>query len=461
MHADLQTYLKNERTRQLDELMEFLRIPSVSSSTENRPDMQRAAEWLAQSLAQAGIENVKIMPTAGHPVVYGDWLHAPGKPTALIYGHYDVQPADPLEGWETPPFQPAIRDGKLYARGATDDKAQLFMHIKTVEAHLRTQGSLPVNVKFCFEGEEEIASPNLPSFLESQAELLQADLIVISDGPMHAKDVPSLCVGLRGLCGFELEVKGPRSDLHSGLYGGGVANPVTALVELLSSMRDDQGRITVEGFYDKVAPLSEAEREAFRKLNPDEEQIMQELGVAELAGEAGYSFLERTTARPTLEINGISGGFYGEGLKPIVPSSAVAKISCRLVDRQHPDEIMDLIERHIERRKPAGVTVAMKRTHRGKPFFVSPDEPFVQAAAKAFEIGFGKPPVYIRSGGSIPIVEVFSRVLGAPVVMMDLGLPDENMHAPNEHYHLENFDKGIVTLCAYWEHLGQIPPAGR
>lgn len=456
MPNELKTYLQNERSRQLNELMDFLRIPSISSSTEHKPDMQRAAEWLAQSLRQAGIENVQILPTAGHPVVYGDWLHAPGKPTALIYGHYDVQPVDPLDAWETPPFEPSIRDGKLYARGATDDKGQLYLHVKTVEAYLRTHGSLPVNVKFCIEGEEEIASPSLPAFLEAQAERLQADLIVISDGPMHDKDVPSICIGLRGLSGFELEVKGPRTDLHSGIYGGGVVNPVAALVEVLATMHDDQGRIAVEGFYDKVNPLTEADHEAFRKLNYDEEQVKKELDVEALGGEAGYSFLERTTARPTLEINGIAGGFYGEGLKPIVPSSAIAKVSCRLVDRQNPDEIMDLIERHIERHKPAGVSIVMKRTHRGKPFFISPSEPFVQAAVKAFEAGFGKTPVFIRSGGSIPIIEVFSRVLGVPVVMMDLGLPGENMHAPNEHYHLENFDKGIATICAYWEQLGQL-----
>lgn len=456
MNSDMTAFFSNERNNQLDELMELLRIPSISSSTENKPDMQRAADWLANNLKKSGLENVQILPTAGHPVVYADWLHAPGKPTALIYGHYDVQPVEPLDAWETPPFEPTIRDGKLYARGATDDKAQFFMHIKTVEAFLRTHGSLPVNVKFCLEGEEEIASPNLPAFLETHAELLQADVIVISDGPMHDKDVPSVCIGLRGLSGFQLDAKGPCSDLHSGLFGGGVVNPVTTLVELLASMHDEQGHITIEGFYDKVNPLTEADREANLKLNHNEEQVRRDLEVAELNGEAGYTFLERTTARPTLEINGIAGGHYGEGLKPIVPSSAVAKVSCRLVDRQDPDEIMDLIEQYIERRTPAGVTITMKRTNRGKPFYISPKEPFIQAAAKAFEIGFGKPPVYIRSGGSIPIIEVFSRVLGAPVVMMDLGLPTENLHAPNEHYHLENFDKGIVTLCAYWEQLGSM-----
>ncbi|MCZ8515732.1 dipeptidase [Paenibacillus filicis] len=456
MTSPINAYLAQERDRHLAELMEFVRIPSVSASTEHKPDMARAAEWLAAQLRQAGLENVQVLPTAGHPVVYGDWLHAPGQPTALIYGHYDVQPADPLEQWTSEPFEPVIRDGKLYGRGATDDKAQLYTHVKTVEAFLQTQGKLPVNVKFCIEGEEEIASPSLPAFLEKQAELLKADAIVISDGPMHDEGVPSICYGLRGLCGFQLDVQGPKNDLHSGLYGGGVANPATALVELLSSMRNAEGHITIEDFYEGVNVLSQTEREAFRELSLDDVKLAGELAVPELTGEAGYSFLERTTARPTLEVNGIYGGYQGEGLKPIVPSAASAKLSCRLVDQQDPDRIMQAIERHIAKHKPAGVTVKVQQTHRGKPFYISPEHPYIQAAAAAYETGFGKMPVYIRSGGSIPIVEVFSRVLGAPVVMMDFGLPGENMHAPNEHFHLENFDKGIATLVQYWQELSQL-----
>lgn len=454
MDSRLQSYLAEHRDRHLAEVIEFVRIPSVSSSTEHKPDMTRAAEWLAEALRKAGLENVQVLPTKGHPVVYGDWLHAPGQPTAMIYGHYDVQPADPLEQWNTDPFEPVIQDGKLYGRGATDDKAQLYTHVKTVEAYLATYGKLPVNVKFCIEGEEEIASPSLPAFLEEQAELLKADAIVISDGPMHDEGMPSICYGLRGLCGFQIDVQGPKNDLHSGLYGGGVANPATALVELLASMRRPDGGIAIEGFYDGVNELSEKERQAFRELHFDDAKTAGELGVPELTGEEGYSFLERTTARPTLEINGIYGGYQGEGLKPIVPTTAAAKISCRLVDRQDPDDIMKAVERHIEKHKPAGVTVKVQQTHRGKPFYISPDHPYIQAAAKAYEAGFGKAPVYIRSGGSIPIIEVFSRILGAPVVMMDFGLPGENMHGPNEHFHLENFDKGIATLCQYWQELG-------
>lgn len=453
MESALRAYLAEHRDRHLAEIIDFVRIPSISASTEHKPDMTKAAEWLADSLRKAGLENVQVLASAGHPVVYGDWLHAPGQPTAMIYGHYDVQPADPLEQWTTAPFEPVIRDGKLYGRGATDDKAQLYTHVKTVEAYLNTIGKLPVNVKFCIEGEEEIASPSLPAFLEEHAELLKADAIVISDGPMHDEGVPSICYGLRGLCGFQIDIQGAKNDLHSGLYGGGVANPAIALVQLLASMRNDEGHITIAGFYDGVNELSNTEREAFRALELDDAKTASELAVPELTGEKGFSFLERTTARPTLEINGIYGGYQGEGLKPIVPSAAGAKISCRLVDQQDPDDIMKRIEAHIEKHKPAGVTVKVRQTHRGKPFYISPEHPYIQAAAKAYEAGFGTTPVYIRSGGSIPIVEVFSRVLGAPVVMMDFGLPGENMHAPNEHFHLDNFDKGIATLCQYWQEL--------
>ncbi|TVY09701.1 dipeptidase [Paenibacillus cremeus] len=449
-------YLEQERERHLEEVMAFVRIPSISSSSEHKAHMQEAAEWLASSLRTAGLEHVEVMQTAGHPVVYGDWLHAPGQPTALIYGHYDVQPVEPLSEWQTPPFEPVIRDGKLYGRGATDDKAQMYTHIKTVEAFLQTVGKLPVNVKFCLEGEEEIASPNLSPFLQAQAEKLAADLIVISDGPMHDEGMPSICYGLRGLCGFEIHVKGPKNDLHSGLYGGGVTNPVTALVELLGSMKDADGRVTIEGFYDKVHPLTDADREASHPLQLDEAKIARELNVPALSGEKGYTFLERTSARPTLEINGIYGGHQGEGLKPIVPSSAGAKVSCRLVDEQDPDEIMAQIRAHIDRHTPAGVTVSVQQTHRGKPFYISPEHAFIRAAATAYTDGFGKAPVFIRSGGSIPIVETFAKLLHAPVVMMDFGLPGENMHGPNEHFHLENFDRGIATLCRYWRELASV-----
>lgn len=453
MTSSLTEYASRERDRYLAELQDFLRIPSISTSSEHKSDVLRAAEWLADALRQAGLEHVEIFRTEGHPIVYGDWLHAPGKPTALIYGHYDVQPADPLEEWNAPPFEPTIRDGKIYARGATDDKSQLFLHVKTVEAFLKTGGQFPVNVKFCLEGEEEIASPNLPRFLESHADMLRADLVVISDGTMLGKDTPSICVSLRGLCGFELEVQGASTDLHSGMYGGGVANPLTALVRLLATMHREDGSVAVEGFYDKVDPLDEEKRKAFRSIPFDEEAVKRQLGVPELTGEAGYTFLERTTARPTLELHGIVGGYQGEGTKTVIPSKAVAKLTCRLVDRQDPEEIMQLIERHVKRHTPPGVTVKLHPRDKGKPFSISPEHPYIQAAAKAYEAVYGKPPVYIRSGGSIPIVETFSSVLGAPVVLIDLGLPGENLHAPNEHFHLEQLDKGIATLCHFWRVL--------
>lgn len=456
MTQDIRQYLQAKRERHLEEIKEFIRIPSVSAGSSNKEDMNSAAEWLARQLKEAGLEHVQVLATEGNPVVYGDWLHAPGKPTALVYGHYDVQPADPLEAWDTPPFEPVVKDGRLYGRGATDDKAQLYTQVKTVQAFLKTRGALPVNVKFCIEGEEEIASPHLSPFLQSHAELLKADLIAISDGPMVSAGTPSICYGLRGICGLELDVQGPKSDLHSGLFGGGVANPAIALVKILGSMKDDQDRVLVEGFYDGVIPMDEAAHQAFRDIPFDEESTRVELHVTELAGEAGYSFLERTSARPTLEINGLYGGYQGEGLKPIVPSSAGAKISCRLVDNQHPDDIFAKMQRHVEAHTPAGVTVTMKQTHRGMPFYISPQHPYIQAAAAAYEEGFGKKPVYIRSGGSIPIIEVFSRVLNAPVVMLDFGLPEENMHAPNEFFLLENFDKGTATLTRFWMEIAAL-----
>ncbi len=456
MTQDVTRYLEEHHERHVEELKDFIRIPSVSASSAHKEDMRKAARWLADRLMEAGLEHVQVLETEGHPVVYGDWLHNPGQPTALIYGHYDVQPADPVDQWETDPFEPVLKNGRLYGRGATDDKAQLYTQVKTVEAFLKTKGTLPVNVKFCIEGEEEIASPHLAPFLEAHAELLQADLIAISDGPMISEETPSICYGLRGICGLELEVQGPKSDLHSGLFGGGVANPATALIKLLASMKDEQDRILIEGFYDGVIPMDEAAHQAFREIPFDEEKTRVELNVQELAGETGYTFLERTSARPTLEINGLYGGYQGEGLKPIVPSGAGAKISCRLVDNQDPDDIYRKIERHVKAHTPAGVTVTMKQTHRGKPFYIPVNHPYIQAASVSYEEGFGKKPVYIRSGGSIPIIEVFSKVLGAPVVMLDFGLPEEGMHAPNEYFQLENFSKGTSTLCRFWVEVGQL-----
>jgi acetylornithine deacetylase/succinyl-diaminopimelate desuccinylase-like protein len=452
---EVKVYLQQERPRHIEELLDFVSIPSISSSTKHKTHMKEAAEWLKEKMESAGLEHVEIMETQGHPVIYGDWLHAPDKPTALVYGHYDVQSAEPLDLWNHPPFDPEIVDNKLYGRGATDDKGQLYIHIKTVEALLQIHNKLPVNIKFCIEGEEEVASPNLQLFIEAHLDKLKSDLIVISDGPMHDKDQPSICSGLRGLCALEIEVKGANTDLHSGLYGGGIANPAFSLVQLLATMHDQQGKIAVNGFYDDVNPLAEAERNEMRALKFDEDKLCEELGLEDLYGEQGYTFIERTSVRPTLEINGIYGGYQGEDIKTIVPSTATAKISCRLVDRQNPETILKLIKEHIRTNSPKGVQVEVRPLHGGKPYVISPEHPYMLSAKLAFEHGFGKPPVFIRSGGSIPIVEAFAALLKAPVIMMDFGLPGENLHAPNEHFHLVNFDKGIATVCAFLNEIGK------
>ncbi|WP_202081377.1 dipeptidase [Caldalkalibacillus salinus] len=448
--SEIQQYLTEHRDQHLKELSDYLAIPSVSALSEHRDDVAQAAEWTAESLKNIGMEHVQIMDTGGHPVVYGDWLKAEGKPTVLIYGHYDVQPVDPLELWETPPFEANIRDNKIYARGASDDKGQTFMHIKALEAIMNTKGELPLNIKFCIEGEEEIGSPNLDAFVEKHKDLLSADALVISDTPMYEKGKPAICIGLRGLCGLQIDVKGPKGDLHSGLYGGAVQNPIHALVSLLDSMRDAEGRILVKGFYDKVADMSPEEKASYDALEHNEAQMKDALGVPSLYGEKGYTTLERTWVRPTLEINGIYGGFQGEGIKTVLPSEAHAKITCRLVPHQDPQDIADLIQAHIKEHTPPGVTVETSLFDQGKPYLTPPDHPAIQAAAKAYEKAYGARPSFTRMGGSIPVVETFSQLLQLPVVLMGFGLPEENFHAPNEHFHLENFDKGLVALSEYW-----------
>ncbi|KIL41777.1 peptidase M20 [Gordoniibacillus kamchatkensis] len=457
VQQQLEAYFRNKREAHLEELKQFLRIPSVSAVPEHASDIRRCAEWTADAFRRAGCEHVQIMPTAGHPVVYADWLHAPGKPTVLVYGHYDVQPPEPLELWQTPPFEPEIRDNKLYARGATDDKGPLFLYVKMIEAWLQTTGSLPVNVKFCIEGEEEVASKHTPGFVEANRELLAADVVVISDTPMKEKGQPAITYGLRGLIGAEIEVTAANQDLHSGVYGGGVPNALHALTALLNSFHSDDGKVAVAGFYDTVRPLSAEERASLAKVGIDEAKIRTELGLTELYGEPGYSFIERTTGRPTLEIVSVTGGFQGEGIKPIVPGKALAKITCRLVANQTPDEVMDLIDKHIASHTPAGVKAVMRRSLRGNPFLTPIDHPVMQAAAASYEAVYGKAPIFTRGGGSIPVVEVFSRLLDAPVVLMGLSLNEENMHAPNEYFDLDNFDMGLRTLALYWEKLGNLP----
>ena len=445
----LDDYFKRNRQNQLEELKNFLRIPSVSSLSAHQKDIHRGAEWLKKALENAGMENARIDETPGHPVVYADWLHAEGKPTVLVYGHYDVQPVDPLHLWETPPFDPHVRDNKLYARGASDDKGQTFMHIKAVEALLQLNGELPVNIKFIIEGEEEIGSPNLPAYVEQNKEQLKADVIVISDTGMQGPGRPAVCYGLRGLAGIQIDVKGPKGDLHSGLYGGAVQNPLHAIVEILASFRDKEGVIQVDGFYEDVLPVSDEERAEFAALEFDVEQEKKDLGIEEDFGEKGYSFVERTWIRPTLEVNGITGGFSGEGIKTVLPSEASSKITCRLVPDQDPDDIIAKLRAHVEAHKPPGVTVEITDFDKGKPFLTPYDHPAIQAAGRSYEKIYQVPTAYTRMGGSVPIVAAFDEILGLPVVLMGFGLSSENFHAPNEHFHLENFDKGLRVISDY------------
>ncbi|PUB16846.1 dipeptidase [Paenisporosarcina sp. OV554] len=454
----LDNYFELNRSEHLNELKEFLRIPSVSALSDHKSDMQTAAEWLADSLKKVGLENVSIDETKGHPVVYADWLHAEGKPTILVYGHYDVQPVDPLNLWESEPFDPQVRDNKLFARGASDDKGQVYMHVKAIEALFKTEGTLPVNVKFCIEGEEEIGSPNLPEYVLANTEKLSADIIVISDTGMQGPGKPAVCYGLRGLAGVQIEVKGAKSDLHSGLYGGGVQNAIHALVEVLDSFRDAEGTIQVDGFYDNVLPVTEEERAAYDALEFDEEALKKELGVEELFGEKGYTHLERTWVRPTLEINGVFGGFSGEGIKTVLPADAGAKITCRLVPNQDPDEIVAKLKAHIEKHKPIGVSVEVTEFDKGKPFITPFDHPAIQAAGRSYEKVYNVPTSYVRGGGSIPIVAAFDEILGLPVVLMGFGLASENFHAPNEHFHLENFDQGLRVIGDYYYEIAQFAP---
>ncbi|MFC4354050.1 dipeptidase [Chryseomicrobium palamuruense] len=459
MHSpQLDKFFTNHRATHLAELQEFLAIPSISSLSEHKEDMKKGAEWLAESMRQAGLENVKIDQTAGHPVVYADWLHAPGKPTILMYGHYDVQPVDPLHLWETAPFEATVRDNKIFARGASDDKGQVFMHVKAVEALLKETGVLPVNIKFLIEGEEEIGSPNLDAYVEENKDALAADVIVISDTGMQGPVQPAVCYGLRGLAGIQIDVKGAKGDLHSGLYGGGVQNALHAIVELLASFRDKEGTIQVDGFYENVRELSEEERAAYAALEFDEVALKEELKVPALFGEPGFTHLERVWARPTLEINGVFGGFSGEGIKTVLPNEAGAKITCRLVPDQDPDEIVAKLKAHVEANKPHGVEVTVSEFDKGKPFITPYDHPAIQTAGASYEAVYNVPTAYVRGGGSIPIVASFDEILGLPVVLMGFGLASENFHAPNEHFHLENFDKGLRVIGNYYEKMAKFTP---
>jgi len=452
----LEDFCAAERDRQLAWLTEYVQIPSISSSPEHVTEVRRCAEWSARQMERIGLAHVQVLETGGHPVVYADWLQAAGAPTAVVYGHYDVQPVDPLDLWHSPPFEPAVRGGDLYGRGSVDDKGQVLMHWAAIEALFQTYGRLPMNVKFLLEGEEEIGSPNLDAFIASHLDLLRAEVAVISDTAMYGHDMPSLCYGLRGLAYLQVDVSGPNSDLHSGSFGGAVVNPANALAWILAQLKSEDGVVNVPGFYDAVRPLSIEERVELGKLPFDEAQYRAELGVDALAGEAGYSVLERLWARPTLDVNGLWSGFQGPGAKTIIPSEAHAKISCRLVPDQEPEHIAELISKHIAAIAPKGVRVSVEQLHGGRPSITTIDHPATRAARRALELAFQKEVVFMREGGSIPVVATFDELLRIPTVLLGVGLPDEHAHAPNERLNLENFYRGVLAAAYLWQELSQI-----
>ncbi len=443
------------RSRYLDELTRFIAIPSVSALPEHAADTRACAGWLADHMTAVGLQNVRVIDTPGHPVVYGDWLNAPGAPTVLFYGHYDVQPVDPLDQWVSPPFEATVRDNELFARGATDDKGQLFVHLKALEAHLSKTGTLPINARVILEGEEEIGSPNLDQFIRDHKAELACDVVVVSDSPMFEKGVPSICYGLRGLSYFQIDLRGSTTDLHSGSFGGAVANPAFVLAQMLAQMKDRGGHVKIPGFYDDVRELTEREREEFKRLPFNEKQYRKNLGAPRLHGETGYSTLERTWARPTFEVNGLLSGFTGEGSKTVIPATAMAKISMLLVPDQDPDKIAGLFEAYVKKVAPKSVDLKVTRMHGGKPWMTGLDNPYVQAAARAIELGFNRAPVYTREGGSIPIVATFQTELNAPTVLFGLGTPDENAHAPNEKLDLDHFYGGILASAYLYEEIAK------
>lgn len=448
-------YQEKNKDRFLNELLDLLRIPSVSAKSEHKEDMKRCAEAIKQRLLEAGADTVEIYPTDGHPVVYGEKIIDPAKPTVLVYGHYDVQPAEPLELWKSGPFDPTIIDGKIYARGSCDDKGQVYMHIKALEILVKTN-TLSNNIKFCIEGEEEVGSPNLGKFISSHKELLKADCILISDSAMISLDTPSIDIGVRGLSYIEVEVTGPNRDLHSGVYGGAVANPITILAKMIASLHDENNHITVPGFYDDVVVATAEERELMARAPYDEKEFKEDLGVKELWGEKGFTTNERTGIRPTIELNGIWGGYIGEGAKTVLPSKAFAKISARLVPNQSSDKITEILIKHLEKIAPPYVTVKAALHHGGEPYMTPIDSVAYQAAAKAMETTFGKTPIPVRGGGSIPICALFEKELGIKIVFMGFGLDSDNLHSPNEKYNIDNFYKGIETIPYFHQYFTEM-----
>ena len=450
----VQSYIQSNQDRFLSELFELLRIPSVSADSRHKGDVRKAAEYVAQKLTEAGADSVQLMETKGHPIVFGEKIVDPAKPTVLVYGHYDVQPPDPLDLWKTPPFEPTVRDGKIYARGACDDKGQFYMHIKAFEIMMKHK-LLSCNVKFMIEGEEEVGSDNLGTFVKENKAKLKADVILISDTSLISLDQPSITAGLRGLSYMEVEVTGPNRDLHSGVYGGAVANPANVLSKMIASLHDENGRVTIPGFYDQVVELSPTDREALNKAPFDLNEYKKELGIEEIQGEKGYTTLERTGTRPTLDVNGIWGGYTGEGAKTVLPSKASAKISMRLVPNQRPDEITALFTKHFLSIAPTSVKVKVTAHHGGEPAVTPTDSKAFKAAASAFEEVWGKTPIPTRDGGSIPIVALFKKELGLDTVLMGFGLDTDALHSPNEHYGIKNFLIGIETIVAFYKHYSK------
>ncbi len=449
-------YARQNQQRFLNELKELLRIPSVSTLPQHKQDVMRAADFVAAEMKRIGLEHVEVIPTENHPLVYGDWLKAPGKPTVLCYGHYDVQPPDPLEEWKSPPFEPTERNQNIYARGAVDDKGQMYMHLKAIESLMKAgHGKLPLNVRLIIEGEEEVGGESISKFVRTHPKRLKADVALISDTEMFAPELPTLCVGLRGMVYTEVEAKGAMTDLHSGIYGGAAPNPLEALARITSKLKDEHGKVLIPGFYDRVEKPSKDELKAWNSLPFDEEHYRKtEVGSKVLTGEEGYSVMERTWARPTLEVHGMPGGFVAAGAKTVIPARASAKISMRLVPEQRPDEIYKLYSDYVRSLAPRGIELNIRQWSLADPIVVKTENKFVRASSTAMREVFGKETVFIRSGGSIPIVADFEKVLKIPSVMMGFGLPDDNLHAPNEKFHIPTFYRGIESIIRFFQGLG-------
>jgi acetylornithine deacetylase/succinyl-diaminopimelate desuccinylase-like protein len=453
-------YAQQQGERFVSELKDLLRIPSVSTAPEHVGDVRRAAEFVADGLRKVGLKNVRLIETTtaerqGHPLVYGEWLELPGKPTVLLYGHYDVQPAEPLDEWKSPPFEPEERNGNLYARGAVDDKGQMWMHVKALESLMQADGTLPVNVRVIVEGEEEVGGEGIAAFVREHGDQLRADAALVSDTEMFAPELPTLCVGLRGMIYTELEVRGAATDLHSGMYGGAAPNPFVALAQIIAKLKDEDGHIQIPGFYDGIEAPTAAELAAWKSLPFDEEHYRQtEVGSPALTGEPAFSVLERTWSRPTMDVHGMPGGFIGAGAKTVIPAKALAKISFRLVPGMKPEATFARYKAFVESIVPKGVTAEVRMIHSGEPIVVSTDNAYVKAATEAMAAVFAKETVFVRGGGSIPIVGDFVRELGIPTVLMGFGLPDDNLHAPNEKFHLANFHRGIQSIIGFLDRVG-------